>query len=341
MSYLHFSNIELSEMLGPESSQILCKNLFCRNKGKKMSIKGKLSKRGNVALRPRPFASAIVIFVLILNSGITYAQTSIKRYAPVGGSFIPFFVDVAPLAPTSFTANLVLPNGVQLNWSLTTDTTGYRLEHKAPNSTQWLVAYNGNQTSFSLSGLEAGQNLFRVLSCGGSLCSSPTATRSVVAGEPDDTDFDGVYDFEDDCAGSLESETVDARGCSLSQLDSDADGVNDALDQCPGSTQSSDSQGCDATQVDTDNDGINDAYDQCSNTSGNPNGAGCSSSQLDTDNDGVNDAVDQCPESSSDLVGQTGCAVPATDSDSDGIPDYFDNTATQCVDVGAFDASNQ
>lgn len=301
-----------------------------------MSLKGKLRKQNGMP----PFVSICALFVFFFVSVSSSAQTTVKRYTQVNGVFIPFVVEVAPLAPSSFTANLVVPNGVQLSWNVTTDTTGYRLEHKAPGSTQWVVAYNGVQTSFSLSGLEPGQNLFRVLSCGGTMCSSPTATRSVVAGEPDDSDSDGVYDFEDDCADSPESETVDTRGCSLTQLDSDGDGVNDAIDQCPGSTQSSNSQGCDATQVDADNDGINDAYDQCSNTSGTPNGAGCSSSQLDTDNDGVNDAVDQCPGSNSDLVGQTGCAVPATDSDNDGIPDYFDNTATQCVDVGAFDASN-
>ncbi len=48
-----------------------------------------------------------------------------------------------------------------------------------------------------------------------------------------DADADGVADANDSCANTPSGETVNANGCSDSQLDDDNDGVNNALDQCP------------------------------------------------------------------------------------------------------------
>ncbi len=265
----------------------------------------------------------IVLVICVMNAVPSYAQTSVKRFTQVNGVFIPFTTYVAPQASTTFTADFVFPFGAQLNWNLTADTSHYRLEHKAPSSANWVVAYNGSETSFALSGLEVGLNSFRVVSCGGNLCSSPTATRSIVVGMPDDTDSDGVFDFEDACAGTINTDPVDSRGCSLKQLDSDGDGVNDALDQCPASTLTPNALGCDATQVDTDSDGVNDAIDQCPNTNGIADINGCALSQLDTDNDGVNDAVDQCPGSTLSS-NQQGCDAAQVDTDNDGVNDAFD-----------------
>ncbi len=49
-----------------------------------------------------------------------------------------------------------------------------------------------------------------------------------------DSDNDGVLDGADRCPNTPAGETVNALGCSASQVDSDNDGVYDALDRCPG-----------------------------------------------------------------------------------------------------------
>jgi len=49
-----------------------------------------------------------------------------------------------------------------------------------------------------------------------------------------DSDNDGVLDGADRCPNTPAGETVNASGCSASQVDSDNDGVYDALDRCPG-----------------------------------------------------------------------------------------------------------
>jgi bacillopeptidase F len=131
---------------------------------------------------------------------------------------------------------------------------------------------------------------------------------------PSDADQDGVADGLDFCPGTPAGETVDANGCSASQLDSDGDGVNDALDQCSGTPAGTevDANGCPILPSDTDQDGVPDSSDQCANT---PVGEavdanGCSASQLDSDGDGVSDALDQCPGTSAGTtVDNVGCPV--------------------------------
>ena len=77
---------------------------------------------------------------------------------------------------------------------------------------------------------------------------------------PSDTDQDGVPDASDFCPGTPVGESVDADGCSASQLDSDGDGVSDALDLCPGTPPGTavDGDGCPlpAGPVDADGDGV-------------------------------------------------------------------------------------
>ena len=97
-----------------------------------------------------------------------------------------------------------------------------------------------------------------------------------------DDDGDGVSDDVDICPDTPNGETVDAYGCSDSQLDTDEDGVTDDIDQCP----------------DTPNGETVDAY-------------GCSDSQVDTDEDGVTDDIDQCPDTpNGETVDANGCPLP-------------------------------
>ncbi len=129
-----------------------------------------------------------------------------------------------------------------------------------------------------------------------------------------DDDNDGVVNSEDSCPNTPTGETVDANGCSSSQLDDDNDGVPNSEDICPNtpSSETADSLGCSPSQQDIDNDGVPNAQDLCNNT---PVGEvvdsnGCSASQLDSDNDGVVNSVDRCPNTPIGVtVDADGCEI--------------------------------
>jgi OOP family OmpA-OmpF porin len=120
-----------------------------------------------------------------------------------------------------------------------------------------------------------------------------------------DTDADGVKNYQDDCRGTAAGGIVDERGC---EIDSDNDGVVDRLDECPGTTPGArvDARGC---EIDSDNDGVPDSRDRCPNT---PAGAkvdenGC---ELDSDGDGVVDSKDKCPNTAAGTaVDNSGCKL--------------------------------
>ncbi len=92
-----------------------------------------------------------------------------------------------------------------------------------------------------------------------------------------DNDNDGLGDSDDVCLNTPYGESVNAEGCSASQLDGDNDGVSDALDQCPDTIlgEEVDEMGC----GDTDGDGLSNLVDICPNTPeaeiGNINNHGC------------------------------------------------------------------
>ncbi len=66
-----------------------------------------------------------------------------------------------------------------------------------------------------------------------------------------DSDNDGVKDGSDKCPNTPAGETVNADGCSASQVDSDNDGVYDSLDKCPGTEAGAtvNSAGCKADEA--------------------------------------------------------------------------------------------
>jgi len=144
-----------------------------------------------------------------------------------------------------------------------------------------------------------------------------------------DSDQDGVNNCNDQCPSTPSGQSVNANGCSCNQLDSDQDGVNNCNDQCPNtpSGQSVNASGCSCSQLDSDQDGVNNCNDQCPSTpSGQSvNANGCSCSQLDSDQDGVNNCNDQCPSTpSGQSVNANGCSCSQLDSDQDGVNNCYD-----------------
>ena len=154
--------------------------------------------------------------------------------------------------------------------------------------------------------------------------------------KPKDSDGDGVFDDEDQCAHTPKGEKVNSVGCpiedvaklerekaiadSLARVDTDKDGIPDLSDKCPNTPAgiAVDSIGC---MLDFDKDGVNDPLDKCPNTpAGIPVDAhGC---PLDFDKDGVPDYLDKCPNTVQGVeVGSNGCVL---DTDRDGIPDFKD-----------------
>jgi len=158
-----------------------------------------------------------------------------------------------------------------------------------------------------------------------------------------DYDQDGVDNQLDDCPNTPMGETVNAEGCSDSQLDNDNDGVSNAEDNCidePNSNQADqDGDGSgDVCDDDIDGDGVNNDTDNCPNE--------VNTDQTDTDNDGIGDVCDGQDDSDSDgdgvidlhddcpntpmgeTVDSEGCSDSQLDNDNDGVVNAEDN----CVD---------
>lgn len=122
-----------------------------------------------------------------------------------------------------------------------------------------------------------------------------------------DTDKDGIYDFQDACP--TVNGLKEFNGCP----DSDGDGIIDVNDACPKINGLKQFNGC----PDTDGDGIIDKEDVCPEVVGLVIFKGCP----DSDNDGVADKYDECPLLKG-VKENAGC--PIIDSDGDGVPDKND-----------------
>jgi hypothetical protein len=174
-----------------------------------------------------------------------------------------------------------------------------------------------------------------------------------------DADGDGVANGTDACPSTPLGETVDANGCSASQVDTDGDGVCNpgapasfciGTDLCPGTAPAApvDANGCSDAQVDSDADGVCDTgapsggpsacvgSDLCPATAAAApvDSNGCSDTQTDPDADGVCSAgapsagpsactgADLCEGTpAATPVDADGCADSQVDSDGDGACD--------------------
>ena len=147
-----------------------------------------------------------------------------------------------------------------------------------------------------------------------------------------DSDLDQIEEKTDMCPETPIGESVNAAGCSDSQLDSDNDGKMNIIDICPNTSfgEEADEYGCAESQKDDDGDGIYNTLDECANT---PSGdvinfRGCTINVTgsDTDNDGVVDSADTCSNTPNGIVvDERGCDItgdnPDLDSDADGLTD--------------------
>lgn len=153
-----------------------------------------------------------------------------------------------------------------------------------------------------------------------------------------DDDNDGIINTDDNCPNTPAGETVDANGCSQSQLDDDNDGVPNNLDNCTNTPANStvDENGCTVTTIaDSDKDGVADADDDCPNTPSEDtvDENGCTVTTVtDSDNDGIADADDDCPNTPAvEAVDANGCTIfenTLPDIPNDGI--QVKVTSTSC-----------
>lgn len=131
--------------------------------------------------------------------------------------------------------------------------------------------------------------------------SDPQVSTSTPS-EPNDADFDGVADSNDNCPTVANADQADTDNDGTGDVcdttpngDDDLDGFDNSTDNCPSIAN--------ADQIDTDTDGLGDACDST------PNG--------DTDTDGVDNNIDNCPADAN---------TDQLDSDTDGTGDVCDAT---------------
>ena len=192
-----------------------------------------------------------------------------------------------------------------------------------------------------------------LLACGEQITGPPSPTTSaalrqdIVADDgvivpepvPSDWDGDGIFDGQDNCPFTSNSDQTDGDGDGIGDAcadDFDGDGVPDGVDNCvdvPNPDQADedgdgigDACGETAIDEDADDDGILDVEDNCPFTP-NPD-------QADADGDGVGDACagegggGGCVFPDGSVPPEDGTepgTCPVDDTDGDGIPDVEDN----------------
>ena len=149
-----------------------------------------------------------------------------------------------------------------------------------------------------------------------------------------DTDQDGVRNYQDDCTGTPAGGIVDSRGC---EIDSDGDGVVDRLDDCPGTVAGAvvNERGC---EVDSDGDGVPDSRDRCPGTVAGAK-VGKDGCELDGDGDGVVNRLDKCPNTPKGVpVDSSGCEL-AVEYKLHGINFEFDSAKLTAGSKSTLDAA--
>jgi hypothetical protein len=216
---------------------------------------GSLSFLGRYAGRPSALAVAFVSMFLLPMQFVS-AQVEETRYMLMNNVLMTFKVWFAPQSPLLYNVIYGGPHSAVINWAASPiGATSYKLQALAPNSNSWTTVYNGTAVSFTAVNLIAGTYSFRILACGGGLCSEPSAVRKIIIVQ--DTDRDGVPDSIENCPGTPAGTVVSAAGCPHTTDDSDGDGVTDDLDYCTFAPTINplNTHGCELSQIDSDSDG--------------------------------------------------------------------------------------
>ena len=106
-----------------------------------------------------------------------------------------------------------------------------------------------------------------------------------------DDDKDGVPNYRDKCPHTPVGQKVTPFGC---PPDIDFDGVFDYEDNCDTIPGPKENKGC--PWGDRDKDRVTDNVDRCPDVPGDPHNMGCPIIKKDSDGDGIYDADDVCPE---------------------------------------------
>ena len=146
--------------------------------------------------------------------------------------------------------------------------------------------------------------------------------------------FTGTWKIDD---FSLGYDAATVQSCTAIR-DDDGDGVKQDADKCPGTTPGStvNARGCSDSQLDTDKDGIVNSDDICPNTlaGATVNGKGCSAAQADDDGDGVFNDKDKCANTPAGAkVDATGCTVTGIDEEFIGQVTVFPVPATDNLTI--------
>ena len=229
---------------------------------------------------------------------------------------MPITTLVDPIAPRGLIAEMRTAYTLTIEWESHAAGEEYVLFWQQPGENTFTEIYRGPGTKVIRPNLQFGVYRFRVMACGGELCSNQSGIVSAQVLVANDQDGDGVLDNLDQCPDSFWGHDVDAQGCSDEQRDSDGDGVNNGLDLCPNTPQGQTvtARGCEpvyvdqngdgtATLLDTDGDGVSDDLDVCAQTQSETqvNIEGCSNAQVfenlpaDVDGDGISNELDPYP----------------------------------------------
>ena len=249
------------------------------------------------------------------------------------------------------TVNVDLPNTPQCVW-IETEVT---YEGNIEICLSWLDKDITNENDFAMIQCDTEANC-RILetiyqdNLTNTLCAQSAELSWFVLGFPNDSDSDGVFDFNDNCTNTanLDQTDTDLDGMGdVCDTDDDGDGILDGSDNCPlqfNSDQAdsdSDLSGdvCDSCPFDADNDidgdGICGDTDNCLEKR--------NVAQLDSDGDTIGDSCDICPfDADNDYDGDGLCAdqdnCPLT-VNSDQADSDNDNTGDLC-DICSLDYYN-
>ena len=213
-------------------------------------------------------------------------------------------------------------------------------------SNVWTISgqqQSGSSAAYTTATVDLAQNTtkirFRATAAGGytgDIAIDDVVITSLFATNPTDSDNDGVIDTNDLCPNTPANETVNAEGCSASQIDTDGDGYLDINDDFPlDPTEWLDTDG-DGTgnNADTDDDGdgyldTNDDFPldptEWLDTDGDGTG---NNADTDDDGDGYLDSNDDFPLDPTEWLDTDGDGIgnnADSDDDGDGYLDSNDD----------------